>query len=98
MGIENPRFDVVSTFPLGYTITGERFVIEDKEWPASPEDFELGKTFFSLAEKLLDHGLIKSHPIKLMEGGLEGISDGMQYLKDGKVSGVKLVYRISEDA
>jgi hypothetical protein len=97
MGIQNPRSDVISTFPLGYTITGERFVIEDEEWPAAPEDFELGKTFSYLAEKLLDQGLIKSHPVKLMEGGLEGILDGMQYLKDGKVSGVKVVYRISDD-
>jgi hypothetical protein len=79
---------------LGYTVSGERFVIEGQEWPANSEDFELGKTFVTLAEKLLEANLIKNHPVKLMEGGLEGILDGMQYLKDGKVSGVKVVYQV----
>jgi hypothetical protein len=96
MGIQNPRSDVASVFPLGYTITGERFVIEEQEWVASPEDFELGNIFATLAERLLNENLIKSHPVQLMEGGLEGVLDGMQYLKDGKVSGVKIVYRIGE--
>ncbi|EHL01476.1 putative protein TOXD [Glarea lozoyensis 74030] len=85
LGIQNPRSDVESRFMLGYTASGERFVIEGQEWPASPEDFDLAKTFVALSEKLLEANLIKNHPIKLMEGGLGGILDGMQYLKDGKI-------------
>lgn len=61
-----------------------------------PEDFELGQKFVALTEELLQAKVIKPHPVDLREGGIDGILSGMQDLKDGKVSGVKLVYRISE--
>lgn len=65
-------------------------------WPASNEDFELAKKFFTLSEKLLDAGHIKPHPVSARSGGLDGILAGMQELKEGKVSGAKLVYRIDD--
>jgi hypothetical protein len=38
------------------------------------------------------------HPVKLGSGGLEGVLDGLDQLKEGKVSGVKLVYKIDGKA
>ena len=96
MEVHSPRKDVKSIFYLGYTITGEAFELEGVTWPAVPEDFELGKKFFTLTETLLEQGLIKTHPASVREGGLAGILDGMQQMKEGKVSGVKLVYRVDQ--
>ena len=97
MGIPFPRDDVRNIFFLGYTASGEPFEIEGEVWPVVPEDFELCKKLFTLTEKLLESRLIKAHPVLLREGGLEGIKGGMREMKEGKVSGVKLVYRIDRE-
>lgn len=72
---------------------------EDWGWmgypiPGKKEDFEYGVELFRIAEKLLEEGKVKVHPPVIKEGGLEGILDGLQELKEGKVSGGKLVYRV----
>jgi hypothetical protein len=97
MGIDFPREDVRNVFFLGYTLTGEAFEIEGKLWLAVPEDFELAKKFNSVVEKLLEQGLIKNHPVSMRDGGLDAILGGMRELKEGKVSGVKVVYRIGQE-
>jgi hypothetical protein len=97
MGIDFPREDVRNVFFLGYTLIGEAFEIEGKLWPAVPENFELAKKFNSVVEKLLEQGLIKNHPVSMRDGGLDAILGGMQELKEGKVSGVKVVYRIGQE-
>ncbi|KAG0650013.1 ACT-toxin biosynthesis S2 [Hyphodiscus hymeniophilus] len=91
--VEFPREDVKNVFFLGYTLGGEVFEIEGEVWPAVPDDFELSKKFVTLTEKLLEQGKIKPHPADVRDG-IENILDGMQEMKDGKHSGVKLVYRI----
>jgi hypothetical protein len=96
MGIDFPRKEVKNVFFLGYTIIGEAFEIEGERWDAVPEDFELAKRFMVLGEKLLGAGLIKGHPVRLGQWGLGGVLGGMQELKEGKVSGVKLVYQVGE--
>jgi hypothetical protein len=96
MGIPFPRPDVKHIFFLGYTITGETFEFEGETWDAVPEDFELAKRFYVLGEKFLEAGVIRGHPVRLMQGSLEGILGGMQELKEGRVSGVKLVYRVDD--
>lgn len=82
-----------SQFFLGYTIGGEEFVIESERWPAVPEDLEFAKNFMIVAEQLLLDGKIKPHPADVRHG-IENILSGMQEMKEGKHSGVKLVYRI----
>lgn len=63
--------------------------------PAKPQDFEFGKMFWDLATKLISSQQITVHPTKVGSGGFEGVLDGLNQLKEGKVSGVKLVYRIA---
>lgn len=82
-----------SIFFLGYTIGGEPFEIEGQVWDAVPEDYELAKAFFALTEKLLEEVIVTPHPADVRVG-MEEILGGMQEMKDGKHSGVKLVYRI----
>lgn len=96
MGIEIPRDDFKNVFFLGYSVTGEEYQIEGERWTAAPEDFELGKRAFVLLEGFLENGLIKNHPVKIMHGGLNGILKGMREMKEGKVSGEKLIYRVGE--
>jgi hypothetical protein len=63
--------------------------------PAVPEDLSFHKDFTDTAEVLLQDGNIRPHPIRIMQGGLEGIVAGLQELYDGRVSGEKLVYTIT---
>jgi hypothetical protein len=95
MGIDFPRSDVRNVFYLGYTLLGDEFEIEGEIFPAAPEDYELGKKFTTLVGTLLEEGSIRPHPSEARYG-IENIPKGMQDLKDGKVSGVKLVYVIGE--
>jgi len=84
-----PRPDVKVTHTLGYTAFGVDY--SDK-YPASKADAEFAAKFWSLSQDLLNQGKIKTHPAEVREGGLEGIKQGLLDLKEGKVSGVKLVY------
>lgn len=45
--------------------------------------------------ELVATGRVKPNPIKLWEGGLDAIPDGFRYMKEGKNSGEKIVYRIA---
>lgn len=88
--------DAETTSTFMYTIFNDPFVKAGKETPAVPEDFEFAKKFFDITEKLLAEGKLKTHPEKVGEKGLEGALRGLQNMKDGKVSGQKLVYRVRE--
>lgn len=68
------------------------------DMPAKPQDFEFAKTFWELATKLIASQQLTVHPAKIGSGGFEGVLDGLNQLKEGKVSGVKLVYRIDGKA
>ena len=52
--------------------------------------------FWGLACKLLAEKKIKVHPVDVRPGGLKGVLEGMEEMRQGKVSGKKLVYRVSE--
>jgi hypothetical protein len=45
---------------------------------------------------VLKQGKITTHPYEVLPSGLESVAKGLQLLYDGKVSGKKLVYRISD--
>ncbi|KAK4546691.1 hypothetical protein LTR36_001909 [Oleoguttula mirabilis] len=96
LGEELPRQDVDSTFTSMYSIFNEAFTKGGEDEPAAPEDFEFSKRFFAITEKLLAEGKLKTHPAKVGPKGLEGALQGMEDMKNGKVSASKLVYRIAE--
>ena len=50
--------------------------------------------WYKTVQKLLNDGLLKTHPLQFMEGGLPGVLEGMKLLKAKKISGKKLVYRV----
>ena len=52
--------------------------------------------FCELSTKLLASSQVSVHPPKVGKDGLKGVFDGMQQLREGKVSGTKLVYKVEE--
>lgn len=82
-------------FRLAYTMFGEAFD-KGRVVPAIPEDYEYGKMFWEVAREALVQGKIKPARADVNRGGkgLEGVLVGLKELKEGKVSGVKLVYTL----
>ena len=92
--IDSPRKDVESKSTLAYTAIGE--ALTDYGRPASMEDFEFSVMFWKLAGKLLEQGKLKVHPPSVRPNGLRGVLEGLQEMREGKVSGEKLVYKIAD--
>lgn len=87
--------DVDLAHTLAYTVTGEEFTFAGQKVPASNDDYEFGKLFWKLTEKLLQEGKVKPHPIEVGNGGLEGVRDALEKMRDGKgPSGKKSVFNI----
>ncbi|KEF57716.1 uncharacterized protein A1O9_05634 [Exophiala aquamarina CBS 119918] len=97
LGNCSPRDEVESIGTNLYTIWGEDFRSGCTEWPAVREDFEWGTKFMELTERLLAKGQLKPHKCTVREGGLNGVLQGLEDLKNNKVSAEKLVYQIVED-
>ena len=80
---------------LLYTALGREF-----EWkglmviPRFEEDLKHHVEALKKVPQLVLDGVVKPLPIKLWEGGLEAIADGLQWMREGKVSGQKIVYRV----
>ncbi|KAA1476167.1 NAD(P)-binding protein [Dentipellis sp. KUC8613] len=64
--------------------------------PRNKAEFELGVDFFENAARWLAEGRLKPNPIIVRPGGLSGVQAGLEFMKAGKVSGAKLVYRVAE--
>ncbi|KAF3922413.1 Zeta-crystallin [Arthrobotrys entomopaga] len=72
-----------------------------KAYPSFPaEDAEVDREFayvFSrYLTRALEQGKFKPHPHEVLEGGLGGIVEGLNRLREGKVKGSKLVARIAD--
>lgn len=94
--VKLPNKTAATTFTFMYTIFNDPFTKAGRETPAVPEDFEFAKEFFGITEKLLAEGKLKTHPEKVGANGLEGALQGMEDMKNEKVSANKLVYRVRE--
>lgn len=94
--IELPRDDVENTFTFAYTFAGEGYTGGPFVLPPSAEDFEFSKKFARIVEKLLEQNRVKFHPVELRTGGWQGVLAGVDELRQGKVSGKKLVFKVSE--
>ena len=64
------------------------------EHPVRPEDRAHMVHFLKKVPGLVKDGLVKPLPVKLWEGGLAAIPDGLQYMREGKVSAEKIVYKV----
>ncbi|KAH9846081.1 GroES-like protein [Lenzites betulinus] len=90
------RKDVQIIPTLLYTALGRAFDFgPGAHFPVSTEDRDHMVGFLKLVPQLLQQRAIKPSPVKLWEGGLAAIPDGLQYMREGKVSAEKIVYRVS---
>ena len=87
---------VEARWTLAYTIVGERFTFGKTEFPAKPEDEEFAKKFWALSRDLLAQGKVKAHKpsVNKYGEGLDGVLKGLDAMKEGKVSGEKLVFTL----
>ncbi|KAM5439880.1 hypothetical protein MferCBS31731_004291 [Microsporum ferrugineum] len=93
-----PRDDVESSYTMAYYMFGEKVQMSENG-PVIPPDhsgFRYAKEFVSMANQLLADGKIKVHPQQVCRHGLAGALDGLQMMRDGKVTRCKLVYRVAE--
>ncbi|KAG0650910.1 ACT-toxin biosynthesis S2 [Hyphodiscus hymeniophilus] len=92
----NPKVQTKHT--LGYTVVGEAFKFGPQDFPAMPENFEFGKMFWELSKDLLESGKVKVHKptVNKFGSGFKGVIEGMDYMRQGKVSGEKLVFTIDQ--
>ncbi|TLS21274.1 uncharacterized protein PpBr36_10615 [Pyricularia pennisetigena] len=95
---EFPRRDVRVVVTVAQTIFGEPFTIPElgpENFPGDVDHFEFGKRFWKLTQTLLAEGKLKAHPADVRGGDLEGVLEGLEELRRGKISGKKLVYTLS---
>lgn len=93
---EVPRGDVEVTFTVAYMALGDGFTKAGMTFEAKDlqEHYDFAVQWSGIFEKLLIEGKVKVHPPKLMDGGLDSVLEGLDLLRNEKVSGQKLVYRV----
>lgn len=57
-------------------------------------DIAFSKQLFGWLEEMIAQGKFEGHPFEVIPGGLEGVADGLNMLRDGKAAGRKLVYHV----
>jgi hypothetical protein len=67
-----------------------------REFRTSPELQKRGEELFEILTEIVRRGMLKPGPVKLMQGGLGAVPEGIKYMMDRKVSGEKLTYRIAD--
>ncbi|RDX45871.1 GroES-like protein [Lentinus brumalis] len=91
---ESDRKDVTFSNVMLYSVYGYSYTIASMQVPAVPEDRVHMVAFLKKLPQLVRDGALRPIPIKVWEGGLEGIQGGLQYMREGKVSAEKIVYRL----
>ncbi|KAJ5635547.1 enoyl reductase [Penicillium longicatenatum] len=91
------RATVKTDWVLGPSIFGD-----GSTWPApygrppSEEIRAYGERLWNIAQKLVDEGKLQHHPVRVLEGGLDGIHAGLDLVRSGKLSGEKCVVRFGK--
>ncbi len=89
-----PRLDLTVTPTLAYSALGEPFDKGFAKSEKAPEDdFNFAVKWSEIAEKCMAEGKIKVHKPRVGHG-LDDVLDGLDQLKNNKVSGEKLVYKL----
>ncbi|KAH8819904.1 alcohol dehydrogenase-like protein [Xylogone sp. PMI_703] len=95
------RRAVKSSWVMGPVMFGRPLQLGDGySQPADPTARAFARTWYPLAEELLNAHSLKSHPVRVFESGSEGgwptrVVRGLDDLRDGSISGEKLVVTVS---
>lgn len=90
--VKYTRRDVRADWLMAPTMVGDAVKLPGSYGrPKTPEHRRFGKNLFLLAEKLVQEGGIRNHPLEVRKGGLEGIPTCVDDLRTGNVRGKRLV-------
>jgi NADPH:quinone reductase-like Zn-dependent oxidoreductase len=90
------RANVKDRWTVAYTSIGEYFEFKGFKIEAKPEDKEHAAMFWDITSQLFAEGKLKAHPPRVNPGGLRGVLEGLNLMREDKVSGEKLVYNVDE--
>jgi hypothetical protein len=62
--------------------------------PPNEDDLAYGQRLWAVAQRLLDEGRLRHHPVRILEGGLEQVLVGMEMVRRGELRGEKCVVRL----
>lgn len=65
------------------------------ERPSNPKIREFTLDWFKTVQSLLEDGKLRTHPVRILTGGFEAALEGLDLLREKKISGQKLVCQIS---
>jgi NADPH:quinone reductase-like Zn-dependent oxidoreductase len=88
------REDILNLSSMAFTAIGEAFEIAGQKVPARPDDFVFAADFIKLVEEVWSSKKLSVHPFEVRSGGFDGIFEGLQEMREGKISGRKLVYSV----
>jgi len=92
---DSPRPGVKVVHSLVYTLLGKAFEFPMDFIPGT-EETGRGKIIAQTLSNILVTGKIKPNSLLILPDGLASVAEGLQFMKDGKVSGQKITYRISD--
>jgi hypothetical protein len=70
--------------------------VNGPKFEANLEDKQFQVDFWKVSRELLAEGKVVPHEPDVRAGGLDKILEGLGDLKNGRVSGKKIVYKIGE--
>ena len=79
---------------LLYTVFGRPFRMIGMNFAVRPYDTQQIADFCAKMPRLIDRGMLRPNPLKVWKGSLAAIPEGMQYIKDGKHSAEKNVFKL----
>lgn len=90
--IAGKRKAVKTEFLMQYQAFGEPIRLsESYELEARPDRREFARKWYEGMENLLKDRRLRHHPIKVLQGGLDSVVAGLDQLRKGNLSAVKLV-------
>ncbi|KAI0203699.1 zinc-binding dehydrogenase [Astrocystis sublimbata] len=83
-------------FVLAAEVYGEEINLGNSGYdrPACMEKHDFAVRYLGIIQRLLNRGVLRAHPVELLQGGLHGIVGGLERLARGGISGKKLVAAI----
>lgn len=99
----NPYNDLLATRKVITPdwILATRIAGDGSSWPApfacepEPRLREMAGPLFERIQKLLDTRKLRPHNVKVESGGLPAVLGGVDKIRKGEISGVKLVYSLA---
>lgn len=88
-------YTVTPSFAMGLTLFGKKVALDGVYGrDAQPLDRQMAAEMFPQVQKLVDQGLLGTHPVKSMQGGWKGVIQGVDMIRSQTMSGQKLVYAV----